>query len=90
MIIKIEVEKSAYDDVRGIEAMTRRKISEETNALYHAALLNDTWGVYQITHCYKSFFKYYAKVKLIEATASEAEAYKRLEYHENKKHLGEY
>lgn len=83
MITKIEVSKSAYDDVRGIEAYTGKKIADESNALYHAGLLNDTWGVYQLTHCYKSFSKYYAKVKLIEAASSEAEAEKRLEFYEN-------
>lgn len=83
MIEKIEVTKSVYDDVRFIEDYTGMKIATESNAVYNAGFLNYSWGVYQVMHCYKSFSKYYAKVKLIEVAASENEADKRRQFYED-------
>lgn len=83
MIEKIEVTKSVYDDVRFIEDYTGLKVNDETNPIYHAGLLNNTWGVYRLMYCYKSFSKYYAKMKLIEVAASENEADKRRQFYED-------
>lgn len=85
MISKIEVSQRVYEDVRWIEEYMGIKITNEANAVYHAGLLNDIWGVWRLTHCYKSFTKYYAKVKLIEATGSEARAEERLKFYEDEK-----